>query len=177
MGGGWNRNAHAVAVGEQMSPMCELSRVWAGSTGKWVCRPEPRQGVGRVVHELKGGWELSSAAPEKWALVDDESGDLGREAEERDPIKAQGLGRVGLKRPQHQEERRHMGKIEKEKDRTDDSLFMKQAPDCQRREVGPGLKRKSVRVVWGQEVGVTGNHKEMGLELQRDGVGWRRESG
>lgn len=48
-----------------------------------------------------------SAAPEKQVLVEDESGDPGREAEQRDPIKAQCPGHVGLKWPQPQEEIRH----------------------------------------------------------------------
>lgn len=66
---------------------------------------EPCQAVGGAVHELKG--RLSGAAPEGRVFWEKESGDPSREAEPRDPLRAQCLGPGALKGPQHQEEIRH----------------------------------------------------------------------
>lgn len=66
---------------------------------------EPCQAVGGAVHELKV--RLSGAVPERRELLEKESGDPRREAEQREPLRAPYLGPMGLKGPQHQEEIRH----------------------------------------------------------------------
>lgn len=86
--GSKGKNACGVAVGGEKSLTGELSGLWADRIEKWVCRLEPCQRVGRWSVSSKPG-RFPSAAPVKQVLLEDESGDPGREAEQRDPIRAQ----------------------------------------------------------------------------------------
>ena len=98
-------------MGEETNPKGELPGTWAGHIGKQVCRAEACQGVGRVICELRAGRPSNAALKSGGGggLLQDGSGISGREAEERDLSRLS----VGLKGPQHQEERRQLSKITK----------------------------------------------------------------